>query len=143
MVLSVLSGEKPVTSAIQELSISRGFYYQLETRAINAMLIALTPGADSEARTDNIEAARQIAELENKIARSERDRRRVERLLFLTRKVLAPVSVKTAFRRPRRAARSTTAGPKPSPGSTVKPKTTRSPPTLSSIPTLGGGTAAP
>jgi len=41
MVLSVLSGEKPVTDAITEAGISRGRYYQLETRALSAMLRAL------------------------------------------------------------------------------------------------------
>src|SRR5688572_32482695 len=47
MVLSVLSGEKPVTTAVEELAISRGTYYQLETKAILAMLRALAPGAET------------------------------------------------------------------------------------------------
>jgi hypothetical protein len=44
LVLSVLSGEKPVTDAIADTGISRGFYYQLEAKALNAMLLALAPG---------------------------------------------------------------------------------------------------
>ena len=50
MVLSVLSGEKPVTDAIAEAGISRGTYYQLETRALSAMLRALGPLASAEGR---------------------------------------------------------------------------------------------
>src|SRR5438270_8570674 len=47
MVLSVLSGEKPVTDAIAETKISRGTYYQLEAKALNAMLAALNPIASA------------------------------------------------------------------------------------------------
>ena len=43
MVLSVLSGETPVTDAIKTAGISRGTYYQLETRALSAMLRSLGP----------------------------------------------------------------------------------------------------
>ena len=46
MVLSVLSGEKPVTDAISEAGISRATYYHLETRALSSMLRALAPGAE-------------------------------------------------------------------------------------------------
>ena len=34
MILEVLSGEKPVTDAIEQAKISRGHYYQLEERAL-------------------------------------------------------------------------------------------------------------
>src|SRR2546423_3901723 len=46
MVLEVLSGQKPVTDAVEEAQISRPLYYQLETKAVRAMLAALQPGAD-------------------------------------------------------------------------------------------------
>ena len=46
MVLSVLSGETPVTEAIAQAGISRATYYQLETRALSAMLRALGPLAE-------------------------------------------------------------------------------------------------
>src|SRR5687767_2810297 len=45
MLLSVLSGEKPVTDAITEAQISRPHYYQLEDRALKALLEAMEPGA--------------------------------------------------------------------------------------------------
>ena len=47
MLLSVLSGEVPVTDAITQAKISRATYYQLETRALQAMLAALNPLAAS------------------------------------------------------------------------------------------------
>src|SRR5919204_1852374 len=45
MILSVLSGQTPVTDAIEQAQISRGHYYQLEERALQAILEAVEPGA--------------------------------------------------------------------------------------------------
>src|SRR5688500_1883382 len=45
MILSVLSGEKPVTEAIKEAEITRPLYYLLERRAVEAMLAALIPSS--------------------------------------------------------------------------------------------------
>jgi len=143
MVLSVLSGERPVTAAIEELSISRGFYYQLETRALNAMLAALTPGADANSRPDGATTTRQIADLEAKVAKLERDLRRAQRLLFLTRKVIAPAPVKTAAGRPPKGTPSTTGGRRRSRASTTKPSLTKPPSLSASTPTPAGATAAP
>ena len=86
MVLSVLSGETPVTDAIEMAGISRGTYYQLETRALSAMLRALGPLASAE----GVEASpvRQIAALEAKIKDLERAGRRSQRLLLMTRRVI-------------------------------------------------------
>lgn len=125
MVLSVLSGERPVTQAIQELSISRGFYYLLETKALNAMLLALAPGAEASGAVDGTGSARRIADLETQVARLEQEKRRAERLLYLTRKTLPPSRVKTAGGRP---PSSTSGGRKPSPGSRKKPKVTAAAP---------------
>jgi len=86
MVLDVLSGEKPVTEVIEAAGISRGTYYQLETRALAAMLKALGPASSEEEKTGP--AAKRIGELEEKVKRLEQGRRRVERLLQLTRKVV-------------------------------------------------------
>jgi hypothetical protein len=83
MVLSVLSGEKPVTQAIQEAGISRGTYYQLETRALEAMLRALGPKSVEQRRSKT-----RILELESKLKRLEQSKRRTERLLQLTRKLV-------------------------------------------------------
>src|SRR5260370_1642379 len=46
LVLSVLSGARPVTDIIEEALISRPMYYQLEEKAIRATLAALTPGGE-------------------------------------------------------------------------------------------------
>src|SRR5512138_1645506 len=43
LVLSVLSGEKPVSDAIAESGLSRNTYYQLEEKALEGMLQALGP----------------------------------------------------------------------------------------------------
>ena len=90
LVLSVLSGAKPVTEAIAQAKISRGMYYQLETRALHAMLAALNPltGTSANGAVDRSLAASRIAELETKVQRLEQDKRRGERLLMLTRKTL-------------------------------------------------------
>jgi hypothetical protein len=90
MLLSVLSGEKPVTDAISEASISRGTYYQLETRALGAMLRALAPGA-SEVETEG-SPIRLISQLEAKVRHLERARRRSERLLLMTRRLVKTAS---------------------------------------------------
>lgn len=87
MLLSVLSGEKPVTDAITEVGISRGTYYQLETRALEAMLRALGPSA-LESPREEAGALRRIAELELKLRKAEAAKRRAERLLMMTRRVV-------------------------------------------------------
>ena len=96
MVLSVLSGETPVTDAIREAKISRGTYYQMETRALEAMLAALNPLASSSASgaPDLSAAAARISQLEAQVKALEQDRRRTQRLLLLTRKsIRAPVTM--------------------------------------------------
>jgi len=91
MILSVLSGQTPVTDAIEGTEISRQNYYQMEERALRAMLRALTPGQDQSTPIGpDPQQARRITELETKVRELEQDKRRNERLLFLTRKVVAP-----------------------------------------------------
>ena len=93
MVLSVLSGEMPVSVAIAQAKISRGTYYQLETRALNAMLAALNPLATvSHAKVPDLSATR-IEALMQRIRTLEQDKRRAQRLLLLTRKsIRAPLT---------------------------------------------------
>ena len=86
LVLSVLSGETPVTEAIAAAGMSRAAYYQLETRALSAMLRALGPLATEEGT--EISPLRQIAALEAKVRELERSRRRTQRLLLMTRRVV-------------------------------------------------------
>lgn len=136
LMLSVLSGEKPVTDAISEAGISRQLYYQLEEKALAGMLRALSPAAPAEAtaQAEVAQLKREVEELHQRVRQLETQKRRAERLLLLTRKVLPPGPVKLEGRgRPRRS--STRAGPKPSPTSPAS--TTESPATETS--TTGPG----
>lgn len=122
LVLSVLSGETPVTEAIRAAGVSRGTYYQLETRALNGMLRALLPGAREDGGDPR--PRRQIAELESKLAKLERARRRSERLLALSRR-LSKGRVVSA----RRSRTSST-----TPGRSLLPSSTKASPSKPSTP---------
>jgi hypothetical protein len=90
LVLSVLSGAKPVTEAIREAGLTRATYYKLETRALQAMLAALNPlTARPRARRSELKAAEsRVVALEAQVMALQREKRRAERLLLLTRKTL-------------------------------------------------------
>ena len=140
LILSVLSGQTPVTTAIAEHGISRPLYYQLETKALVGMMRALVPGANASASPDDATPMRQIVDLEQKVARLEQENRRLERLLLLARKVLPTGPVAFPEKRGRKPRRSTSTGLAPSPGS-KKPGPARSPTMTSaapSIPTTAG-----
>lgn len=150
MVLSVLSGETPVTEAIASAKISRGTYYELETRALNGMLRALTPGVSPE-ETASAGATRRVQELEQRVVRLEQEKRRVERLLFVTRKLMKRGPIKAAPGRPSRGRQhpsSTRSGPPPSTASKApaasstapsKPSSTTTTSDRHSTPTKAGG----
>lgn len=137
LLLSVLSGEKPVTAAIAELGISRPFYYQLEQKALLAMLAALAPGVSTATSAVELSPLHRVAVLEEKVSELEQDKRRLERLLFLTRKVVPagpvafpqkrgrkpkpPGSTSGGRRRLRTSTRSPTTSPTPAPASTPTP----------------------
>jgi hypothetical protein len=128
LILAVLSGEKPVSDAIAEAGLSRNTYYQLEEKALDAMLAALGPTPPGRKPDQGAE----IAELQEKLARLEAEKRRSDRLLLLTRKVVRTGRlVLPGQGRPR----STTAGARPSSGSAKTSPTPASP----STPTPGGG----
>jgi hypothetical protein len=122
-VLSVLSGETPVTDAIMSSNISRPLYYQLEERALKAMLKALTPGSETVpiAGPDPV-SLRRIADLEAKVHQLEQDKRRMERLLYLTRKVVktGPLTTGGRGRPPKPRPSSLESGPKLSRSSATK-----------------------
>ena len=140
LILSVLSGHTPVTTAIAEHGISRPLYYQLETKGLVGMMRALAPGANAASTPDDATPMQQIVELGERVARLEQENRRLERLLFLAKKVVPPGPVAFPQKRGRKPGRrSTTTGPAPSPSS--KRTTTASPPIPASIPTPGGATA--
>lgn len=101
MLLSVLSGETPVTDAIAQAKISRGTYYQLETRALNAILAAMNPLASNAPSGESV-ASERIAQLEAMLKRSTQENRRTQRLLFLTRKsIRAPLTMGRRGRPPK------------------------------------------
>ncbi len=127
LILAVLSGEKPVSDAIAESGLSRNTYYQLEEKALDAMLSALGPTPPGR----KADRSAEIAALQAKVTRLEEEKRRTERLLLLTRKVVRTgrLTLPGLGRR-----RSTTDGAKPSSGSVPT-----SPPGASpSTPTQGG-----
>jgi hypothetical protein len=131
MILSVLSGEKSVEDASREAELSPAMYYQLERKALTAMLSALVPGASADGTP-----APQLRQLEEKVAHLEKERRRSERLLFLTRQVVKSGPMTSGKRgRPRTRPDSKRTGPKHSLASR-KPKKASSP--TNSTPTLDG-----
>lgn len=140
LVLSVLSGEKPVTAAIAEMGISRPLYYQLETKALLAMLTALAPGVSTATSAVELSPLHRVATLEEKVAELEQDKRRLERLLFLTRKVLPAGPVAFPQKRGRKPG-STNAGRKRSRTSMRSaPTMTLTTSALASTPTPAGAT---
>lgn len=146
LVLAVLSGEKPVSTAIEESGISRGFYYQLETKALNAMLLALAPGSDGDASPDATGLHQRIKDLTDKVERAEQAQRRAERLLFLQRKLTSPGPVKTHRGRPStKPTRSTSTGRRSWRSSMTSPKPTpkKSPPSASPKAALSPSTPTP
>jgi hypothetical protein len=115
MILSVLSGEKAVTEVIAEHRISRPTYYQQETKALKAMLEALTPGQNGSRKLSKVdELTRQVEQLQAKLEAAERRERRTQRLLHMTRKMVKPGKVTTGKKRKSRRRSSKTTGSKSS-----------------------------
>lgn len=145
MILRVLSGEVSVSDAIEQEKISRGFYYDLEERALGAMLVALTPGSETAASSPQA----RIEQLEARCKKLEQDKRRSERLLLLTRRVIKPGPIKSAAGRRRKkkpVVSSTARGSKPSPSSMKTAAASASSPAsvsdvATSIPTKDGAAA--
>jgi hypothetical protein len=127
LVLSVLSGKVAVSDAISEAGISRGLYYQLETKAVNAMLRALEPGSEASGAPGAEGMPQRIRQLEKKVEQLTQEKRRTDRLLFLTRMVVkkGPVALEKRGR-PRGRRSSTTNGQKSLPGSS-SPATQKAP----------------
>ena len=130
LILSVLSGERPVSDAIAESGLSRNTYYQLEERALDGMLLALGPTPPGR----KPDRSGELAALQAKVTRLEEEKRRAERLLLLTRKVVRRGRLTLpGLGRPR----STRDGERPSSGSPG----TSSPGASPSTPTPAGGAA--
>jgi hypothetical protein len=138
MVLSVLSGETPVTEAIAQARISRGTYYQLETRAVRAMLEALNPLATAHRGAPPDRSATRIEALIERVRALEQDKRRMKRLLLMARKARGTDTLEDRLARRRLRARRglIPSGKKRSEGSATRP--------LESLPSTGtraGGSA--
>lgn len=140
LILSVLSGHTPVTTAIAEHGISRPLYYQLETKALVGMMRALIPGSNGSTSPDDATPMRQLVEMEQKVTKLEQENRRLERLLFFAKKVLPEGPVAFPQKRGRKPGqRSTTAGSGPLP--TSKKAMTMASPVSPSTSTTAGATA--
>lgn len=109
LVLAVLSGEQPVTDAIEATGVSRQLYYQLEERALKAMVRAMLPSAEGREEVET-SLAGQVQSLQARVQQLEMEKRRAERLLLLTRKLVRPGPVKVG-KGGRRARGSAVAGP--------------------------------
>jgi len=132
MILSVLSGEKSVEDASREADITPTLYYQLEKKALSAMLAALVPGAARDGSP-----APAMMQMETRIRELEMTKRRLERLLFLTRMTVRPGPMTYGKKgRPRTRRSSEVAGVKRSTASKRKKasKTSRTVPTSTPTP---------
>jgi hypothetical protein len=119
LLLSVLSGEVSVTDAIGQAGISRQLYYLLEERALLAMLQALsTTSLESEAAEQGLNLEKEVARLKARVKKLEAEKRRADRLLFLTRKVVKPGVLTSGRGRRKMVPSLTPSGPAPSPAST-------------------------
>ena len=85
MILSVLAGQKSVKEAIEEQKVSRVFYYQLEDRALEGMLKALSPRVErlTSEHVELMEARSKIRTLSRQVKGLTQRRRSAERLLRL------------------------------------------------------------
>jgi hypothetical protein len=138
LLLSVLSGEVSVTDAISQAGISRQLYYLLEERALLAMLQALSATTmDAETEQQGPSLQKEVERLKARVKRLEAEKRRADRLLFLTRKVVKPGVLTTGRGRKKALPSSTPSGPTPSPTSTSP---TSSPPAGPSSPPPSGAT---
>lgn len=136
MILSVLSGEKSVEDASREGEIQPAMYYLYEKKALGAMLAALVPGASESGSP--MPALRQM---EERVASLEATKRRLERLLMLTRMTLKSGPMTHGKRgRPKVGPSSTDDGRTRSPSSPRKKRVTTKAPKESS-PTPDGAVA--
>jgi len=119
MLLDVLSGRVPVTDAIAEGKISRGTYYQLEAKALAAMMAAVSPSSSEGGPA--LVRSKEIDALEQKVRKLEMEKRRLEHLLVLATKVVQPGPLTTGRGRPSKR-RSTRSGPSASPDSASETK---------------------
>lgn len=126
LMLSVLSGETPVTDAIAAAGLSRATYYKLEERALRAMMWALSPasGPDGTEESALAQARAKVEELEAKVKGLEKERRRADRMAMLVRKLVKAGPYVMPGRGRPRGSGWTPNGPSSSSGSTNTPNPT-------------------
>lgn len=132
MILSVLSGESSVEEAAARAEITPPLYYLLEKRGLQGMLTALLPGTPADGT-----AAPALKQLQARVDELEKTKRRLERLLFLTRLTVKPGAM-TQGTRKRRGPSSTKRGSSDS----TRPKKAKRGKRASSTPTTAGETAS-
>jgi hypothetical protein len=86
LVLSVLSGQRTVSDVIEESKMTRQSYYNMETRAVMVMLREL--GASGGLTAEYRRAQQEVREQELRIERLLEDKRRLEHLLMVTRRLV-------------------------------------------------------
>lgn len=106
MLLAVLSGHQSVADAIKDAQISAGTYYQLESRALLAMMQALAPQSATEDGAPSSWTL--VSRLEAKVKKLEMEKRRLARLLSLTKRVIRPGPMKLSTPRRSKSSSSTT-----------------------------------
>jgi hypothetical protein len=150
VVLSLLSGETTLAEAAESAECSPITVQKYETRALEAMLGALSPDASPDGTTTS--STQRIADLEKRLSQLEREKRRAERLLMLTRQMIRSGPITTGVgRRPgsRSRRKSENAGAPPSQASTTTsrprapPPKTRATPSTSSFTTTSSSPAPP
>jgi hypothetical protein len=118
VLLSVLSGELTVSEAIAQAKISRATYYQLETKALAGMLQALQPILEAGARSPG---KGRLEQLQSRLEHLLREKRRLQRLLLLSRKAARiPLTTGCRGRLPKRPLDSNPAGSSAWPRSRAK-----------------------
>jgi hypothetical protein len=88
-VLQVMAGITTPTIASQALSMSVNRYYQLETRALAAMLRALEP----QARGPKRDVEKELDEVRREKARAERETARYQAMLRLSQRAMGLASL--------------------------------------------------
>lgn len=106
-VLQVLSGQMGVTEAAQAGQISVPRYYQLEQKAVVAMVQALSPGAPGGRGT----AQEQLGRAKKRLEALETEQARQRQLMRLARKLWGPLADPTVGRPVRRAELETAPAP--------------------------------
>jgi hypothetical protein len=107
-ILEVLGGARTVTDAASAIAVSPSRYYQLESRALEGLVVACEPRERGPRPTPERECVRlrkEVARLERELGRQQALARAASRAVGLVAAKPEPPSKKTPKKRRRRAAR--------------------------------------